>query len=222
MGLEKVSDYLVFWRELFRCFPEIGMITPSSAQLARAMVRPVEEAKKPISILEAGPGTGSFTKRILSLMGPQDRLVICELNPRFMARLKDGLETNEDYLKHQDRVEFFLGPVQDLPLESRDSKFDVVVSSLPFSNFTPELVNEVLGFFKRALAEDGTLTFIEYLGIRKLTYIVSSPANRSRLKGVDGVIDSWQSTVAQRGKVKRETSFLNFPPAVTFRFEYST
>jgi len=50
------NSYLTFIRELPKSFSQIGAMLPSSPALGRAMVRPIREAKRPLNILEVGPG----------------------------------------------------------------------------------------------------------------------------------------------------------------------
>jgi phosphatidylethanolamine/phosphatidyl-N-methylethanolamine N-methyltransferase len=223
---EMNTEYLTFIRELPKSFPQIGAMLPSSAALGRAMVRPIREATRPLNILEVGPGTGPFTRQILKLMRSEDRFTICEINPRFLALLKKKLESHPNYHQHKDRIRFFQGPVQDLPQSSRDGdgaaeKYDMIVSSLPFSNFTPDTVNEILSLFRTMTAENGTVTFCEYLGMRKLSAVLSSRRGKERLAGVDEVIQRWVDMVEESGEVKKKLAILNVPPAFAIRFDYN-
>lgn len=213
------GEYFTFIRELPRSFAQIGAMLPSSPALGRAMVRPIREANRPLNILEVGPGTGPFTRQILKLMRSEDRFTICEINSRFLRLLRRNLISNRHYAEHHDRVTFFEGPVQALPA-AIDGKFDIIVSSLPFSNFTPEMVDEILTLFSSLLEPDGTITFLEYLGVRKLSALFSSKRGRERLHAVDEVIQRWSDRVEKNGEVKKKISLLNVPPAVAIRFDY--
>ncbi|MFN8389121.1 MAG: methyltransferase domain-containing protein [Bdellovibrionota bacterium] len=194
---------------------------PSSAALGRAMVRPIREADRPLNILEVGPGTGPFTRQIIKLMGPEDRFTICEINPRFLALLKKKLERHPNFEQHRDRIRFFQGPVQALPESGANEKFDIIVSSLPFSNFTPDTVEEILSLFEEMTAENGSVTFCEYIGMRKLSAVLSSRRGKERLAGVDEVIQRWVGKVEASGQVKKQLSILNVPPAFAIRFDYN-
>jgi phospholipid N-methyltransferase len=223
------GEYFTFIRELPKSFSQIGAMLPSSPALGRAMVRPIREAARPLNILEVGPGTGPFTRQILRLMRPEDRFTICEINPRFLGLLKKNLERNPNYIRHRERVRFFQGPVQALPLagkggnaqETAFEKFDIIVSSLPFSNFTPETVNEILTLFQSMTAENGSVTFCEYIGMRKLSAVFSSRRGKQRLAGVDEVIQKWVDIVERSGEVRKQLSLLNVPPAFAIRFDYN-
>jgi phospholipid N-methyltransferase len=218
MGL--VFDYLVFVRELPKSFTQIGAMLPSSQALGKLMVAPVEDHLGPLSILEVGPGTGPFTRQILSLMGPEDVFVICELNPRFLGQLRKTLEKNQDYQKNRKRVHFFLGPVETLLQSDLPTQYDVVVSSLPFVNFAPEKVEEILSLFRRLTRDGGSMTFLQYLGVCRIRELFADRRTKQRVKAVEQVISSWCKKVQKTGQVRRRRSFLNLPPAVSIEFRY--
>lgn len=220
------GDYLAFIKELPRSFNQIGAMLPSSRSLARAMVRPLrvrDGVHTPRRILEVGPGTGPFTRQILKLMRPGDQLTICEINERFLERLKRHLSQNKYYLRNRNQVQFFLGPVQALPLEQPDQRFDVIVSSLPFSNFMPETVDEIMSIFQRLTDGNGKLTILEYLAVRRVsTLFAASPEARARYIGVERVIERWRRRVADSGHVSTRISLLNVPPALAIEFDFHT
>lgn len=212
------NEYLTFLKELPKSFSQIGAMVPSSPALARLMVRPIKEAYGPLNILEVGPGTGPFTRRIIRLMGPQDKFTICEINSRFLALLKDKLERLPEYKRNQKQISFFEGPVQDLGRNFTQPRFDVIISSLPFSNFSPELVADILDLYRRLLKPDGTLSFFEYVGLRKISAAFSKRDVRDRLEKVDCVINNWFEQIeADHGVVEKEVSLLNLPPACAIR-----
>lgn len=219
------GDYFAFIRELPKSFHQIGAMLPSSRSLGRAMVRPLRKDRRhdaPLRILEVGPGTGPFTRQILKLMRPEDRLTICEINERFLERLKRRLANDEHYLRHADRVEFFLGPVQALPRERPEQRFDIVVSSLPFSNFMPADVDEIMSIFHQLTDGRGKLTVLEYLGVRRIsTVFAASPEARERYIGVERVIERWRRRVAHGGHVSSRVSLLNVPPALAIEFDFA-
>lgn len=215
------NDYVHFLKELPASFQEIGAMLPSSRFLGREMVRAVRSATGPIRILEVGPGTGPFTRQILRHMGPKDELTVCEINERFLLLLKERLSRNQDFLTNQARVNFFLGPVQELPAKLDGSQFDVIVSSLPFSNFSPELVSEIAGSLESLLTPGGSITILEYLGLRQLSIPFSSQERRTRLLGVERVIKQWRRRVKAQGKISTKVSFLNVPPALSIQFRYN-
>ena len=98
--------------------------------------------------------------------------------------------------------------------------FDVIVSTLPFSNFSPEMVDEILSIFRNMLAENGTVSFVEYFMIRKVSLLFAKPEDRARIKAVDRVIERWSTIAASEGEVRKKLSLINIPPALSIQWQY--
>ena len=213
-----IKDYLTFIHELPRSFSEIGAMIPSSRYLGKAMVDPILQAQqedRPLSILEVGPGTGPFTRQILKLMRAEDRFVICEINKRFLARLKQTLQENSDFLANSDRIKFIEGSVLDLQGQYEEDSFDFIVSSLPLANFSPEWVDAVFKLFDSLLVKGGSLTFFEYAGLKKLSIPFRSHAISTRVREVDEIVRDRCNHVAENGVVQRKLALFNVPPAIS-------
>jgi len=191
------------------------------------MTRPLDHATKPLRILEVGAGTGPFTRRIVKKMGNEDSLVVCEINPRFMEQVKSSVQRLSVYESHADRISFFLGPIQKLAEECLSDQsfagFDLIVSSLPFTNFPAELVNEILSIYEKLLAPQGSVTFVEYIALRKISVLFKSENEKKRLLEVDRIVTEWCSGHSHHGTVRKEVSkevtFLNIPPATTIQIQ---
>jgi phospholipid N-methyltransferase len=205
--------YFTFFTELPKRFQEIGSVFPSSRALSERMAEPVKLTESPVKILEVGPGTGPITRVILEMMKPSDQLTICEINGKLLNRLKTSLETNGNYQSNADRVRFVEGPVQQLGEQVSELKFDVIICSLPFLNFTPELADEIMSLFRKLLTPGGKLTFFEYVGIRHISPMLLSQTNRSRVKKVTSTMKRWQAFAQEHGAVSSKISVLNIPPA---------
>jgi phosphatidylethanolamine/phosphatidyl-N-methylethanolamine N-methyltransferase len=217
-----VADYLIFVRELPRSFGEIGAMLPSSPALAELMVASIKRADHPLTILEVGPGTGPFTRKIVGLMGARDRLVICEINPRFLRRLRQTLLRNPDYLRNRDRIVFFEGAVQQLPCSHLPTHYDIIVSSLPFVNFSPEVVDEIFRLFHEMTRDGGSLTFLQYVGMGKIRELLSKKPTRTRVREVDRVVEKWCCEAARRGNLQQRVSLFNVPPAKAIELSFQT
>jgi phosphatidylethanolamine/phosphatidyl-N-methylethanolamine N-methyltransferase len=205
-------DAVTFLKELPSRFHEIGAIIPSSRMLAKSMIRPLLESDRPMNILEVGCGTGPCTRELVRNMGTEDNLVACEINPVLFSRMKASLEKEPAYQKHKDRITLYCLPVQDLPGIGFEGSFDFIASSLPFTNFTPSLVKEILASYDKLLKPGGELTFIEYVLIRKLSQVIRTQSERERLRAVDAVMDKW---LKQKRGTDMEVTLLNVPPAYT-------
>ena len=82
------------------------------------------------------------------------------------------------------------------------------------------MVEEIARVFEILLEPGGSITVLEYLGLRKLSLAFASPERRDRLEGVERVIQQWRRRVKESGKVRTRVSFLNLPPALAIQFRY--
>lgn len=180
---------------------------PSSPWLARRLARPVslgERNGQPLQILEAGPGTGALTTEIASHLQAGDHLTLCEINSCFVRHLKERLLHDETLSPWADQITIHHGPVEDIGLESH---FDHIISGLPFNNFPPELVRQIFESFMAAAKPSATISFFEYVGIRKLKAPFLSVEERDRLNEVEAIIEEYM------GRGERHMTLLNLPPA---------
>ncbi|MGC4002747.1 MAG: methyltransferase domain-containing protein [Pirellulales bacterium] len=129
----------------------------------------------PRRVLEVGPGTGTVTDAILRRLRPADRLTIVEINPEFVAHLKKRFESEPAWKNVADQVVIETKPVQEF---AADEKFDVVVSGLPLNNFPVDVVREILAGFDTLAAPGSTISFFEYIAIRRVKWLVTSRADR--------------------------------------------
>src|SRR5215207_5950478 len=88
-----IQEKVYFLRQFQREVVSIGALLPTSRYAARAMASECTRRASPKTILEVGPGTGAITAAIVECMGPDDRLVLCELNAGFIAYLRGRFET---------------------------------------------------------------------------------------------------------------------------------
>ena len=80
----KTSSFL---KEFLNKNNQVGAIAPSSKHLTKKMMGnlSLSEAK---TVVELGPGTGVFTKKLLELIGPKTKLLVIEINTSFYNNLK--------------------------------------------------------------------------------------------------------------------------------------
>jgi phosphatidylethanolamine/phosphatidyl-N-methylethanolamine N-methyltransferase len=133
----------------------IGAIAPSSRALAREIVSEIN-LPAAATIVEYGPGTGSFTREILARKHPTARYCAVERNPK-MA---------EVFRKRFPSVHLFEDSVENLPglLGSIGvSKADCIVSGLPWAAFSPELQDKLLAATLAVLPAGGRFATFAYL-----------------------------------------------------------
>src|SRR5262245_22899122 len=120
-----IQEKVYFLRQLQHSYTTIGALIPTSRYAARAMAAECVRRSGPRTILEVGPGTGSITAAIVECMGPDDRLVLCELNADFVAYLRRRFETEPAFLRVRDRVTLLQMDVTQL---DRSQHFDCIIS----------------------------------------------------------------------------------------------
>jgi phosphatidylethanolamine/phosphatidyl-N-methylethanolamine N-methyltransferase len=133
-----------------------GAIAPSSRHLARVIV---EKAGVPDAtrILEIGPGTGIFTRRILDTKKRGAHFVAIERNPNFATDLKSKFP-------HARIVE---GCATELRIHASAHEFheaDSIVSGLPWTIFDPKLQHTILSGIHDVLGKGGTFATFAYFG----------------------------------------------------------
>ena len=200
-----LSDYRAFLTQFLRHYETTGAIIPSGRALGAALCRHVGTGG-PQRILEAGPGTGAVTGCLIERMRADDQLWLVELNPAFAAHLRQAFNERPSFQAVANRCHLVEGSVQDL---GQDTQFDVVVSGLPFNNFSPEAVRAILESFAKLLKPTGILSFFQYILIRDAKTIVSFGPERARLKSVGEAIDG----VLTEREFAREWIWPNVPPA---------
>lgn len=202
----QISDYRLFWQEFRRTFQSTGAILPSGRRLCKALASRIVDADPPRRILEVGPGTGVVTRHIAAQMGADDTLDLVEMNDRFVALLRDRLDADVQLREIAQRTK-----IHHLPIEQFESSrpFDAIVSGLPLNNFPARLVRSILADLGRLAAPGATLSFFEYVGVRKAKSLISAKSERRRLAGVDKVL----SEALSNWRIDRACIVANAPPA---------
>ena len=135
-----------------------------------------------------------------------DKLTLVELNEKFVEHLQRRFRDEEAFRRVAGQTRILHQAVEELPDASR---FDHVISGLPLNNFGIELVERILGTFERLLAPGGTLSFFEYMGVRRLRSVVGRPADRARLTGISQALGA----LLERHGSARDWVWPNLPPA---------
>jgi phospholipid N-methyltransferase len=210
---QRWADYRVFWQQFRRAYHTTGAVLPSGKALAGALCHYVRSDAEAASaagrtrrILEVGPGTGAVTGQIVRDMRSGDQLVLVERNEQFVARMRDRLTSEAEWNGAAARVSIVHASVEDL---SEDQPYDVIVSGLPLNNFTPEIVESILSKLRRLSAPGGTLSFFEYVAIRRFKVALSRQADRERVRGVARVLNE----VLKKHEIRRDVVWANVPPA---------
>ncbi|MGW1175774.1 class I SAM-dependent methyltransferase [Kitasatospora sp. NPDC002543] len=218
------GDHLLFLAEALRTFHDTGALAPSGPELVNALVVPVtSRPNRPISVLEVGAGTGVVTRRLARVLRPGDRLHVVEANPRFAERLREdpvlaarhpgvGLRLSACRVEElpECRPPAPEGALPEgAPPEGSAQRYDVIVSGLPFTNFEPPQVRDLLDLYLRLLAPGGELTYFGYLGTTTARTLTAGPRRGACHRSVVRLLRRFEEAYG----LGERTVWRNMPPA---------
>jgi len=201
-----LTDHRVFFQEFRRNYQTTGAIAPSSRWLAAALSRYVREPGSNRHVLEVGPGTGAVTRAIVTALAPGDRFDLVELNDAFVERLRDKFAADPAFQAVADRTRILHQRIEDLPAEPQ---YDLAISGLPLNNFAVEDVERILAALRKVIKPGGTLSFFEYVAIRRAKGMIGGTSDRQRLQGIAQVL----SSLCAAHEIRRDCVLSNLPPA---------
>ncbi len=186
-------NLLRFIKECMSMPRSTGAIAPSSRFLARRMVCDIglEQAE---TVIEYGPGTGSFTRAIKPLLKQGAHFFAVELNAGFV---RSFVKRHPDVPVHQDTV-CNIRAICDV---RKVEQADCIVSGLPWSVFPDELQTEILDAMMTVLRPGGSFSTFAYVH-----GLLLPGARRFRSK-----LDHYFSQVTPSSPV-----WLNLPPAICY------
>ncbi|WP_345744073.1 translation initiation factor IF-2 [Streptomyces sp. ODS28] len=192
-----------------------GAVAPSGAALARALSAPLRASPHrppdgPLTVLEAGAGTGAVTGTLLDLLPPGGSLDVAEANPRFAERLRALVDEHPRWSEAGDGVRVHARLVEEMPVDhDHGHGYDVIVSGLPFANFAPAEVEVIMGRYLELLRPGGTLTYFAYLGTRRARALLASGEELRRHHAVEEVLAGYRERYATGFR----NVWPNLPPA---------
>ncbi|MFD7665163.1 class I SAM-dependent methyltransferase [Streptomyces sp. NPDC059788] len=204
---QRNAEGWMFLIEAARDLRTTGAIAPSSKALARLLTAPVQEhGMQPLNVLEAGAGTGSVTRTLLPRLSPGSRLDIVEANGRFVSQLRRLVRTHPRLVGERERIHVHHTLVEQLDI---GHPYDVIVSGLPFTNFTPAQVETIMNRYMELLHPGGILTYFAYCGTRYVRFLTASRAEARRHRAVEEVLADYR----RRYATGCWTVWGNLPPA---------
>ncbi|MFF1407732.1 class I SAM-dependent methyltransferase [Streptomyces sp. NPDC058294] len=204
---QRRAEGWMFLIEAARDLRTTGAIAPSGRALSRALTDPVRDlAGRPLTVLEVGGGTGAVTRALIPQLSRGSRLDIVEANPRFAAQLRDLVASHPHLAGTPRQVDVHQTYVEQL---DTDQQYDVIISGLPLTNFTPAQVERIMARYMDLLHPGGTLTYFAYLGTRAIRALTASQAEARRHASVEAVMSTYQRAYG----TGRWTVWANLPPA---------
>jgi len=211
----RLGDCRLFLTEFRRNFRTTGALLPSGRRLSTALVHYVRETAnhRPRRILEVGPGTGAVTRELIRTMKVNDCLDLVELNQSFVDCLNERFRSDPEFHPVARRCRVLHCPIESLPQETT---YDVILSGLPMNNFSVAEVERILTILRRLAGPNATVSFFEYMAIRRLKATISGKIERSRLSGIGRVVGQG----LKEHEIRRDRIWTNVPPACVHHVQF--
>lgn len=151
-----------FLMEYLKDVKTIGAVAPSSNRLAKKMVEPIDFSRCKC-IVEYGPGTGVFTRKLVEKKKKDTKLFVIEQNERFYNMLQKEFKGREEvYIIHGEAQ-----LTEEYLREHQISSVEYIVSGLPFASLPQEISKEILEATCRLLGEKGKFITFQYTLLKK-------------------------------------------------------
>lgn len=208
--MPNLSHRRLFFHQFRDDFFHTGAVLPSSRTLGQATAAFLSRKQGPVAVLEAGSGTGAFTREITPLLEPGDSLDLVEINTRLIAYLKQRLEQEADFQAPPGvNVNLINADLRSL---GPGRQYDYIIFSLPLTNFPPALVQELLELVVARLKPGGVFSYVQYVFIGRLKYWFGGKAARRQLKANKAIIQRF----AAQYQITQRIVWINAPPAWVF------
>lgn len=189
-----LGDNTRFLLRFLRHPKAVGSIVPSSRWLTARMVHEMDLGRAE-TVVELGPGTGVLTQAIAEAAGAQTRVIAVELDGKFAATLSakyPGIRVVTGSAEH----------LSDHLRAHGRSVADCILSSLPWTMFSPELQSKIIDSILGSLRAGGKFA----------TYAYVHAAWFPRARRFRRMLEERFRTVVNTRVVWR-----NVPPAVVYR-----
>ncbi len=196
-----------FLRSALASMRDTGAVLPSGRPLAYELARFLRgrATGRPVRVLEVGAGNGAVTRVLFAHLRPGDHLDAVEVNKEYVEDLTETLAEAADgspgtgYTIHT-------ADVRDLAPET---DYDLIVSGLPFANFTHEETRDILDFYMEHIAPRGHMSLYGYLFTRELKAVTASRASYTRQRLSQRLVDRF----VRDHLVVSKRVWRNVPPA---------
>lgn len=202
----------LFFRQFRENFFHTGAVLPSSKAAAQASAAYLAQRQGPIQVMEAGPGTGAFTKEIVPLLQTGDSFDIIEINPILLSYLRQRFQTESAFKSNGAEINLINADICRYPF---NRKYDYIISSLPLSNFPPAMVEEILTVVMDLLKPGGIFSYIHYIFVSRVKYLFSSGESRAKTRKYKAIINQF----TQQYQVERRAVLPNVPPTWVYYWQ---
>ncbi|MGL5576647.1 MAG: class I SAM-dependent methyltransferase [Sarcina sp.] len=152
----------MFFLEYIKNPRKVGAVAPSSKFLASKMIGEInfEQAK---CIIEYGPGTGIFTKKLVDNTKDNTKIILIEINKEFYHKLNKLYGHKENVLILNESAE----NIDEILKKHNIKKVDYIVSGLPFASLPKEVSDKILTKTANIIEDDGEFITFQYSLVKK-------------------------------------------------------
>ena len=150
------SSLVLFGRNFIKHPRMLGSLIPSSRFLVNRLLDQVDWSRAG-TIVEYGPGVGTFTGEILRRLRPDGNVVAIDTNRDFARYLARTMRDDRLHV-----VEGSAADAQECLRERRLGRADYVISGIPYSTMNPELRERILHNTHDLLQPDGAFLVYQF------------------------------------------------------------
>jgi len=150
------EETLLFAKNFLQHPRMLGSLIPSSRFLIDRLMSKIDW-KRARTIVEYGPGVGTITAHILERMDPEARLVVFEMNERFVRYLVRAFPDSRLHIVHGS-AENVHKELERLKLEGAD----YVISGIPFNHMRFEIREKITRRTREALNPGGEVLIYQF------------------------------------------------------------
>lgn len=150
------EETLLFAKNFLQHPKMLGSLIPSSRFLIDRLMSKIDW-KRARTIVEYGPGVGTITAHILERMSPDARLVVFEMNERFVRYLVRVFPDSRLHVVH--------GSAENVQKELDRLKLDgadYVISGIPFNHMRFEIREKITRQTREALNPGGEVLIYQF------------------------------------------------------------
>src|SRR5918997_908309 len=148
-----LRDRLAFLRAFVAHPRRVGAVLPTSRWAVRDMLD-MGDVQDSNLVVELGPGTGVYTREILTRLRPDAHLIAVERDPRLAQLLAE---------RYQDpRLRIICDSAENVQTYLEGAKCELVVSGLPFTSLGSDVAQRIFAQIVDILAPNGIALVLQY------------------------------------------------------------
>jgi phospholipid N-methyltransferase len=150
-----LREHILMASRFLRSPSTVGAVSASSRAMARKMVERLPN-DRPVTVVELGPGTGSFTSAIVERVASGSRILAIDLEQTFIDRVRRRWPSVDCVCASAEHLE-------QLVAERHLAPVDHIISGLPFASLPVDVTRKILDGIEHTLRPGGTFTTFQYL-----------------------------------------------------------